>query len=74
MNEPDRLMKRRDALRTAFRLGGLGGVVLLVAGVRMRNGACDKTSPCAHCPAFAECGLSKAEQARGAAGTEVNHG
>ena len=74
MNEPARLIRRREALRTAMRLGGLGGVVALVAGVRWRNGACARTSPCERCPVFSECGLSKAEQARSAAKTEVNHG
>lgn len=74
MSDDTKLIKRRDALRTGLRLGGLGGLVVLAAGIRMRNGSCDTGSPCEGCPAFVGCGLPKAKQVRQTAGTEVNHG
>lgn len=74
MSDERQPINRREALRTGLRLGGLGGLVVLAAGLRVRNGACPNTSPCAGCPAYVDCSLPKAARQRAASGTEVNHG
>ncbi len=74
MSDDTRLIKRREALRTGLRLGGLGGLVALVAGIRLRNGGCTNASPCQGCPAFVDCGLPKAERLGNETGSEVDHG
>ncbi len=74
MSDDTKPMKRREVLRTGLRLGGLGGLVALAAGIRLRNGGCENASPCQGCPAFVDCSLPKAEQVRGESNQEVNHG
>ena len=65
-------MSRREFLRSAGRLGALGGLALLGARLlrgksRPREQACVNDSVCRGCPAFVSCGLPQALSAKEAA-------